>query len=67
MDYLSKQIGWFKHFRFAFASITLSNIAPCRFAPSRFAPDRSELIIDENDKSEFLKDTFVKSESIICE
>ena len=39
------------HFRFAPVSITLSNVAPCRFAPDRFAPERSELIIDENDKS----------------
>jgi hypothetical protein len=55
------------HFRFAPVSIALSNVTPSRFAPSRFAPERSELIIDENDKSEFLKDTFVKSESIIWE
>ena len=41
MDYPSKQIGWFKHFKFAFESITLSNNAPCRFAPSRIAPERS--------------------------
>ena len=43
MDYPSKQIGWFKHFKFAFESITLSNNAPCRFAPSRFALDKSAL------------------------
>ena len=67
MNYSSKHIGWFKHFRFVFESITLSNIAPSRFAPSRFAPERSELIIVENDKSEFLNDTLVKSESVICE